>query len=91
MIRPFRREGVELSPRDDMMRTAESDDHRATDRFAEMLDVAKLRGRDCDERTERAVRVRRGHGALEGDVNYGHGEEGEGMLHHYSTCLAQSK
>ena len=41
---------------------------------------------------EDAVSVRRGRGAFQADVNYGHWSGGvKGFLHHYSTRWAQSK
>lgn len=84
IVRDFRPEGVKLRTHDDTVRAAESDNRRASDSFAEMRAITKLGVGDRDERAERSVSVRRGHGALEGDVNDRHGSGGmEGLLHHY--------
>lgn len=82
--REFGPEGVNLPAHEDKVRAAESDNRRAPDSFAEMRAITKPGVGDCDECAERSVKVRRGHGALEGDVNDGHGNGGmEGLLHHY--------
>jgi hypothetical protein len=74
------------------MRATESDNHCAAGSFTEMGAFTQLGVRNRDECTEDAVSVRRGRGAFQADVNYGHWSGGvKGVLHHYSTRWAQSK
>lgn len=60
MRRRFRRDGVELSGREHVMRAAEPNDRRPPDRFAEVDAIMKLGVRDRHECSERSVCVRRG-------------------------------